>query len=125
MKKFSFLLAFLVFSSISYAQSPEYINYQAVLRDANQNLITSISCNSCSVNVKIEVLETSTSSSSYTEIHTEAPNAYGLINFKIGGGTTSDNFSSLDWANKSYWIRTSYDLNNDNAFEITGTPDNG
>ena len=96
-----------------------------MLRDASQNLITSSSCNSCSVNVKIEVLESSTSSSSYTEIHTEAPNAYGLINFKIGGGTTSDNFSSLDWANKSYWIRTSYDLNNDNAFEITGTPDNG
>ena len=79
MKKFSFLIAFLVFCSISYAQSPEYINYQAVLRDASQNLITSSSCNSCSVNVMIEVLETSTSSSSYTEIHTEAPNAYGLI----------------------------------------------
>ena len=83
MKKFSFLIAFLVFCSISYAQSPEYINYQAVLRDASQNLITSSSCNSCSVNVKIEVLETSTSSSSYTETHTEAPNAYGLINFKL------------------------------------------
>ena len=93
LKRYFLIIILLGFCSISYAQSPEYINYQAVLRDgtASQNLITSSSCNSCSVKVMIEVLESKTSTSSSTETHTVPPNAYGLINFKIGDGTTSDN----------------------------------
>ena len=58
-------------------------------------------------------------------LYPKKKNRNSVEQFISGERTTTDNFSNLDWSSNSYWIKTNYDLNNDNNFEITGTIQNG
>ena len=40
LKRYFLIIILLVFCGISYAQSPEYINYQAVVRDNSGNIVS-------------------------------------------------------------------------------------
>ena len=46
----------------------------------------------------------------YTETFAPTTNAYGLVNLEIGTGTTSDDFTTIDWANGTYFIETAIDV---------------
>jgi hypothetical protein len=109
-------LTFLANILTSLAQSPQKMSYQAVVRNNSEQLVTNQM-----VGMRISILQGSDSGTAvYTETQTPTTNANGLVTFEIGTGTTSDNFSAIDWANGPYYIKTSTDLTGGNSYTISG-----
>ncbi|MBP7211062.1 MAG: hypothetical protein KBA02_07715, partial [Paludibacteraceae bacterium] len=104
-KLFTFLAAVLLTASV-FAQSPEKMSYQAVIRNASNNLVTSTA-----VAMQISILQGSTGGSAvYVETQTPTTNSNGLVNIELGGGTVvSGNFSTINWANGPYFVKTETD----------------
>ena len=115
-KLYPFLI--LLFLSLSiYAQSPEKMSYQAVVRDANNTLVANQT-----VGMRISILQsTITGPVVYTEIHSVDTNINGLVSLEIGNGSTSDDFSTIDWSAGPYFIKTETDPTGGSSFTIIGT----
>ena len=96
----SICLFFLTFVTLS--QSPLGFNYQSIIRD-DAGMIKKNE----SVSIGFEILDSS-QNSIYSETHTTTTNDYGLVNLVIGEGTTSDDFSSIDWSSENYSIKVTY-----------------
>ena len=112
MKKIISILAAIFVTTILWAQSPQKMSYQAVIRDAGNNLDTNHA-----VGMKISILQGSVSGTAvYTETQTTTTNANGLISIEIGGGT---GFNTIDWANGPYFIKTETDVNGGTSYTIT------
>ena len=94
-------LFFLTF--LSFAQSPDGFNYQAVIRDSGGELKMNQS-----VSIDFEILDAS-DVAVYSESHTATTNDYGLVTLVIGQGTTSDDFSAIDWGNGTYSVNVKID----------------
>ena len=114
---FTIMVAVLLTAIVS-AQSPEKMSYQAVIRNSSNQLVTNQT-----VGMQISILQGSPSGTAvYVEIHEPVSNANGLVSLEIGSGTVvSGNFSSIDWANGTYFIKTETDLNGGTNYTITGT----
>ncbi len=96
------------------AQTPGEISYQAVIRDANDSLITNQS-----VGMQISILEGSPEGEViYSEIQNPTTNSNGLISVKIGGDA---NFNNIDWSSGPYFIKTETNIEGGNNYTITGT----
>ncbi len=108
----------ILFTASMFAQSPEKMSYQAVIRDASNNLVTSTS-----VGMKISILQGSTSGSAvYIETQIPTTNANGLVSIEIGAGTLiNGDFTNIDWANGPYFIRTETDPTGGTSYSISGT----
>ncbi|MFP4061139.1 MAG: hypothetical protein ACLFUC_11720, partial [Bacteroidales bacterium] len=103
--------------STAFGQSPEKMSYQAVIRDAGDNLITDTE-----VGMQISILQGSASGEEvYVETQEPTTNANGLVSIEIGTGTTSDDFSAIDWADGPYFIKTETDPEGSTNYTITGT----
>ena len=113
---YSFLI--LLFLSLSiYAQSPEKMSYQAVVRDANNTLVANQT-----VGMRISILQsTITGIVVYTETHSVDTNMNGLVSLEIGNGSSSDDFSTIDWSAGPYFIKTETDPTGGSSYTITGT----
>lgn len=98
-----FTLSFLCLSFLSFSQAPEKMSYQAVIRDASDNLVTNQS-----IITQISILQGSlTGTSVYTESQMLLTNQNGLLTMEIGTGlTSSPPFSSIDWSNGPYYLKT-------------------
>jgi len=117
MKKIFTLLAALFMAAGAFAQAPEKMSYQAVVRNGSNNLVTS-----STVGMQISIVQgTANGAAVYVETQTPTTNANGLVSFEIGTGTTSDNFSSIDWANGPYFIKTETDPSGGTNYSIMGT----
>jgi hypothetical protein len=117
MKKRYTILAFLLITASIFAQAPEKMSYQAVLRDATNTLLTNQS-----VGMQISILQTTiTGASVYTETQTITTNLNGLVSLEIGTGSTSDNFATIDWSAGPYFIKTETDPTGGSSYTITGT----
>lgn len=116
MKNTFTLLAFLILTN-SFAQTPEKISYQAIIRDVNNNLVANTI-----IGTQISILKTTINGIAvYTETHSQTTNENGLVNLEIGTGTTSDIFSDIDWASDDYFIKTETDPTGGTNYTITGT----
>ena len=114
MKKIYTIVVALFLSAIVFAQAPQKMSYQAIIRDASNNLVTSHS-----VGMKISILQSSaTGTAVYSETQTPTTNANGLVSIEFGGGT---GFSSIDWSTGSYYIQTETDPTGGTNYTITGT----
>ena len=101
-------------STLSFAQAPQKMSYQAVIRDASNNLVASKT-----VGMKISILQASaTGNAVYTETLTPTTNANGLVAIEIGNAT---GFSSIDWSTATYFIKTETDPTGGTNYTITGT----
>ncbi|MEQ1734665.1 MAG: hypothetical protein ABL940_13395, partial [Bacteroidia bacterium] len=94
---YALLLAFTTIN-FTYAQVPDSINYQAVIRNANGTLIAS----GTPVVFKFTVTVGNPTTGTYSEEHTNysITNTYGLANLKIGKGNniiTGSVLSALPW----------------------------
>lgn len=117
MKRPLLLLSFALISSIVLAQTPDAFKYQAVVRDNSGNLITEQV-----VGIQIDILKGATDGTSvYTETHSETTNAYGLVNLEIGYGTSTDDFSAINWGDDDYFIQVSLDATGGTSYELMGT----
>jgi hypothetical protein len=114
---FSVLAAILINISI-WAQSPEKMSYQAVIRNANYALLANQN-----VGMQISILQGSASGIVvYKETQTPTTNINGLISINIGeGNVMSGNFSTIDWGNHTYFIMTETDPTGGNDYSITST----
>jgi hypothetical protein len=118
MKKISTLLFAFTFTIIAFAQLPQKMSYQAVIRNSSDQLITSHS-----VGMRISILLGSTSGTAvYVETQSPTTNANGLVSIEIGGGTiVTGTFVSIDWSAGTYFIKTETDPTGGTSYSITGT----
>ena len=118
MKKIYSIIAGLLIITSMFAQSPEKMSYQAVVRDGSNQLVTS-----STVGMQISILQgTATGTPVYVETQTITSNTNGLVSLEIGSGTVvSGNFTTIDWANGPYFIKTETDPTGGTNYTITGT----
>lgn len=118
MKKMTILCAVLLMTVGAFAQAPEKMSYQAIIRNASNNVVAS-----SPVGMKISILQGSVSGVAvYEETQTPSSNTNGLVTLEIGGGTVvSGNFASIDWADGPYFIKTETDPTGGTNYSITGT----
>lgn len=107
------ILTNLLISTSVFAQTPQKMSYQAVIRNSSDDLITNTQ-----VGMKISILRGSeTGTVVYTETQTPTTNANGLVSIEFGGGT---GFSSIDWSTGNYYIKTETDPEGGTDYSITG-----
>jgi len=116
-RAFTILTAVLLTATV-WAQSPEKMSYQAVIRNSSNQLVTSTA-----VGIQISILQGSPDGTAvYVETQTPITNANGLVSIEIGGGTVvSGDFTTINWANGHYFIKTETDLAGGTSYTITGT----
>ena len=97
------------FNLFLFAQTPEGINYQAVIRKTNGTLVTNTT-----VAIRIQIKQTSaTGTVVYSERQSVITSTYGLVNFVIGQGTVlSGTFSAINWSTGNYWVSLGVDFTN-------------
>ena len=116
-RTFTFFAAFLLLATGVFAQSPEKLSYQAVVRNPSVGLVTGQE-----VGMQISILQgTVDGTAVYTETQTPTTNANGLVSIEIGAGTTSDDFSLIDWTAGPYFIKTETDPAGGTSYTVTGT----
>jgi uncharacterized protein (TIGR02145 family) len=115
MKKLFTLLALIVITIIN-AQAPQGFNYQATVRNSSGALITNQN-----VLFKFNImLNSQTSLPVYSETHQAPTDDLGQVNLVIGTGTpTIGTFSSINWANGSYFL--GIELNTGAGYVAMGT----
>ncbi len=115
-KLYSLIVTLAIFSTL-FSQSPEKMSYQAVLRNSSNNLVSNMT-----VGMKISILQGSAEGTLvYTETQSPETNANGLVSIEIGTGSTSDDFSAIDWSQGPYYIKTETDLAGGVNYAIVGT----
>ena len=99
MKRIFQTLFFLVFSAFIYAQPPQAIQYQAVVRNAEGELVTHQRV-SYEISIKSGSVDGTTE---YAETHIDTTSEKGLSTLMIGTGTpVVGTFSSIDWSDNDY-----------------------
>ena len=118
MNKLYTLLAAVILTSSAFAQSPEKMSYQAVVRDAADALVISQA-----VGMQLSIVQGSVSGTVvYVETQTPTSNLNGLVSVEIGNGTVvSGTFNSIDWSSGPYFIKTETDPTGGTTYTITGT----
>lgn len=118
MKRIFTLIVIAILTFTTYAQTPEKMSYQAVVRDASNALVTDQI-----LGMQISILKGGTSGTSvYTETQNPTTNSNGLVSLEIGTGTIiSGDFATIDWANDIYFIKTETDISGGSSYTITGT----
>ena len=111
------LAHFLINSSI-FAQAPQKMSYQAVIRNSNDSLLVSTP-----VGMRISLVQSSpTGTVVYSETQTATTNANGLVSLQIGIGTAvSGTFAGIDWAAGPYYVKTETDLAGGTNYTITSS----
>ena len=117
MKRIFTIIAAVLLTASAFAQSPERMSYQAVIRNSSDQLVTSQQ-----IGIQISILQGSTDGTAvYVETQTSTTNANGLISIEIGTGTTTDDFSAIDWESGLYFIKIETDPTGSTNYTITGT----
>lgn len=113
-----FTLFAIVISAIFMAQAPNLLSYQAVVRNAANQLVINQN-----VGVKFSILKSSaTGAVVYAETQNSTTNSNGLFTTNIGSGTViSGSMASINWANDVYFIKSEIDLAGGSNYTITGT----
>jgi len=117
MKTINILLLVFLFAALN-AETPKYLKFQAVAKDAEGALVTSQN-----ISVRISILSGSaTGSSVYTEIHSVTTSPGGIAEFEIGNGTASiGTFSNIDWSSGSFFCKVELDLKGGNDYTHIST----
>ena len=118
MKKIYFILIAIFITATIFAQAPEKMSYQAVIRDGGGNLVANQG-----IGMQISILKSTASGTAvYVETHTPTSNINGLVTLEIGAGSNpSGVFADIDWSNDTYFIKTETDLTGGSGYTISGT----
>jgi hypothetical protein len=118
MKKLYTILAALLLTAIAFAQTPEKMSYQGVVRNSSDLLISNQA-----VGMQISILQTTvTGTAVYVETQVPTTNVNGLVTLEIGtGSVVSGDFTTIDWSADSYFIKTETDPTGGTTYTITGT----
>ncbi len=118
MNNIKLLFASVLFGFTALAQSPQKFNYQAVVRNASNALVS----NSV-IGMRISILQGSSSGTAvYVETQSPTTNLNGLATVSIGSGSVvSGSMASIDWTAGPYFIKTETDPTGGSSYTITGT----
>jgi uncharacterized protein (TIGR02145 family) len=120
MKKLFTILLVLSLPLGAFAQSPQKMSYQAVIRNTSNVLVAT-----SPVGMRVSILQGSPSGTEiYKEIYNPNPqtNINGLVTIEIGGGIPlAGTFSGIDWSIGPYFIKTETDPLGGTNYTITGT----
>ncbi|MFP4664331.1 MAG: hypothetical protein ACLFM1_07870 [Bacteroidales bacterium] len=93
----------LIWAVTAFAQSPQAVKYQAVLRDNTGTIIDQ-------ANVDIRISIEANGNVVYQENHSTTTNQFGMVSLEIGTGSIiSGTFSSIDWRTDDHFIRIEVD----------------
>lgn len=118
MKNISTFILAVLLAATAFAQAPEKMSYQAVVRDASNALLTNQS-----IGMRVSVLQGSPSGNSvFVETQSTVTNTNGLVSIEVGSGNlVSGNFSAIAWGNGDYFLKTEIDPAGGSSYSITGT----
>ncbi|NUM32753.1 MAG: hypothetical protein HUU47_10595 [Bacteroidetes bacterium] len=121
--KFTFTLftvMLLGFFSKVFAQAPQKLSYQAVIRNTGGALVVS-----SNIGMKVSILQGSASGTVlYSETYSPLPqtNGNGLVTVEIGSGVPSvGTFNGINWANGPIFIKVETDVTGGTSYTISGT----
>lgn len=106
-KKSLFISLFFILGTIDmYGQVPGNLSFQAVIRNASNQLVIS-----SPVGLKVSLLQGGANGTSvYSETHNVTTNSNGLVTLEIGGGTPiTGDFKTVDWSRGNYFIKIEAD----------------
>jgi uncharacterized protein (TIGR02145 family) len=108
----------LFFTNTLKAQPPNRMSYQAVVRDATNNLL-----NDALIGVQISILKGAVNGIIvYSETHSPTTNSNGLMSIEVGGGLFEvGSFSTINWADGPYFLKTAIDPLGGTNYTIIGT----
>lgn len=117
MKALAIIILSLFFST-AFAQAPQKMSYQMVIRNSSNAVVANQS-----IGIRVSILQGGASGSIvFSETHTPSSNANGLVSFIIGNGTsTTGSFSAINWATGPYFIKTEADPAGGTNYTITAT----
>lgn len=106
-KLFTIIAMMLLWTASMFAQAPQKMAYQAVVRDADGQVVTNQE-----LGVQVSILQGAVDGTSvYSETHTTTSTANGAINIEIGGGKSSDDFSAIDWSKGPFFVQSTTEVN--------------
>jgi hypothetical protein len=117
MKKL-FSVLFFAICTFSFAQAPQKMTYQAVIRNTSNNLVVS-----SPVGMRLSILQGSAAGPAvYVETQVPSTNANGLVSLELGTGVVvSGSFSAINWGAGPYFIKTETDPTGGTSYSIFGT----
>jgi hypothetical protein len=118
MKKFSAFFMAIAITIVLFAQTPQKISYQAVIRDVDNSTV-----DNTTLGMRISILQGAVDGTAvYSETQTAITNANGLVSLEIGTGTVeTGDFALIDWSAGVYFIETEIDPLGGTNYTITGT----
>lgn len=118
MKKITLIALLFCSVTLLFAQVPQKMSYQSVIRKTDGSLVVNTS-----VGIKISILQGSAGGTAvYVETQTTTTNANGLATLAIGGGTpVTGTFAGINWASGTYFIKTETDPTGGTNYTISGT----
>lgn len=113
---FLIIVGILLTASV-FAQAPQKMSYQAIVRNSSNALIVSTP-----IGIKISVIQGSVNGTvTYSETQLQNTNMNGLVSLEIGTGTpVLGTFSNINWANGPYFIKSEIDPNGNTNYSVQG-----
>ncbi|MEI7831028.1 MAG: collagen-like protein, partial [Prolixibacteraceae bacterium] len=117
MLKIASVIFLILFPTLLYAQAPQKMSYQAVIRNQNNSLISLTP-----IGMRISVLQgASAGKPVYSERQNGTTNTNGLVSIQIGTGQILEGiFESIDWENGPYYIKIETDPTGGTNYSIIG-----
>jgi hypothetical protein len=99
------------------AQVPSKISYQAIIRNAEGQLVKN-----SNIGIRIQILKNSEFGAAvFVESHLTKTNDYGLVDLMIGNGNpVLGSLQSIQWGEGPYFIKNETDINGGNNYSIVG-----
>ena len=117
MNKVIFLLIATVCCTGLFAQAPQKLSYQVVVRDSASKIVKN-----ANVSVEISILKTSvTGQEVYKETHSSLTNSNGLLSLFVGEGSSqTGSLEVIDWTSSNYFLKSRVDPSGgtDYGFEV-------
>jgi len=118
MRPFIILLTLTWICQQAMSQSPDRLSYQAVIRNASGNLVTSQN-----VGVRMSVIRGSSSGTTvYAETHQGTTSSTGVLMLEIGSGSVvSGTFSGIVWSQGPFYVRVEVDPSGGSNYQVVGS----
>ena len=101
----------------AYSQVPDAINFQAIARNANGDVLANTE-----IMLRLSILDGSAEGTQvYSEVRTLTTNNYGSFSFQIGRDVTDfeGDFSAIDWSANDKFIKIDYDPTASSNFDLS------
>jgi len=116
-KKILTFISAVVLSASLWAQVPNKMSFQTVVRNNLGKLVSNKT-----IGVRLSILQTtSTGTAVYVETHSKTSNVNGLLTLEVGTGTVSTGtFATINWSQGPYFLKTEMDVNGGTNYSISG-----